>query len=421
MLDIKLLAEQIETAKAALTKKKVKPETVDEVLELDLQRRKMLTEIEILRSEQNKVAKEIPAAATDQKTILLERSRDLKERLKNLEPQLTAVEQNLRNKMLTIPNIPFAEVLPGDSDDDNAVIEKFNTKPEFNFTVKDHFEILRNLDLVDTEAAAAMSGSRFYYLKKDAVRLEMALQNYVLNTIAKHGFTPVTTPMLVKERAMEATGFFPADKNEIYEVNPNDDKLYLIGTSEVPLCMLHADQLIPAEKLPLRYVGYSTCFRREAGSYGKDTAGILRVHQFNKMEMFVFCTPEQSRAEHELIFQIEKEIYLGLGLHFQSIDICGADLGVPAAKKYDLEVWMPAQNRYREITSCSNCTDYQARRANIRVKQANQNNYLHTLNGTGFTIRSLIAIVENFQQEDGSVRIPEVLRPLMGNQEFIGK
>ncbi|MEK9132888.1 MAG: serine--tRNA ligase, partial [Patescibacteria group bacterium] len=257
--------------------------------------------------------------------------------------------------------------------------------------------------------------ARFYYLKGQAVLLEFAIINFVIAKLVSKGFTPVIPPVLVKEKAMYGTGFFPADRNEIYHVNPEDDDLYLVGTAEVPLCMMYANKIIPAEQLPKRFVGFSTCFRREAGSYGKDTKGILRVHQFDKLEMFSFCHPDKSEDEHELIRGIEEEIMQDIGLHYQVLNICGGDLGAPAAKKYDVEVWIPSQKRFRELTSCSNCTDFQARRSNIRYKDdKGTNRHLHTLNGTAVAIgRMLIAIMENYQKADGTFEVPKVLKPFM--------
>ncbi|MBU1682926.1 serine--tRNA ligase, partial [Patescibacteria group bacterium] len=267
---------------------------------------------------------------------------------------------------------------------------------------------------IDMEAGARTSGSRFYFLKNELVLLEFALFNWLLAKYTKKRFTPVTVPMLVKEEMMYATGFFPAEKNEIYHVNPGEDDLYLVGTSEVPLAGLHMGTPVKMDELPKRYIGYSSCFRREAGSYGKDTRGILRVHQFDKMEMFSFCHPDKSWEEHELLLSIEEEILSELGLPYQVMNICGGDLGAPAAKKYDLEVWVPTQNKYRELTSCSNCTDFQARRGGIKFKDETGTHFMHTLNGTALSsARTLIAILENFQQKDGSVKIPEVLHPYL--------
>ena len=265
-------------------------------------------------------------------------------------------------------------------------------------------------------------------MKNEGALLEFALLQYVMQKLHGKGFAPVIPPVLVKEEAMYATGFFPADRNEIYHVNPSTkdnpegDDLYLVGTSEVPLNMLHYKEILEDKDLPIRYAGFSTCFRREAGSYGKDTAGIIRVHQFDKIEMFIFCKPEDSEAQHELIRETEEEIMQELGFHYQLVNICGGDLGAPAAKKYDIEVWIPTQDKFRELTSCSNCTEFQARRSKIRYKKDGKTEYLHTLNGTAMaSARTIVAIIENYQNKDGSVTIPEVLRPFMAGITKIEK
>ena len=329
---------------------------------------------------------------------------------------------------MTIPNPPLESVPAGKDETENKVIKTVGKKPEFGFKPLDHVTIGKNLDLIDIETASQMSGTRFYYLKNDLVLLELALIQFVMQKLVSKGFKPILPPLLVKEKAMIATGFFPADRNEIYHVNPEDDDLYLIGTSEVPLCMLHAGQILEPGKLPLRYVGFSSCFRREAGTYGKDTHGIIRVHQFDKIEMFSFCHPSKSEEEHELIRSIEEEIMQELGFHYQVVNICGGDLGAPAAKKYDIEAWIPTQNRFRELSSCSNCTDYQARRAGIRywveqsetLSKKSEKRFLHTLNGTAVAMaRTLVAILENYQQRDGTVEIPDILRGYMGGRTHI--
>jgi len=309
----------------------------------------------------------------------------------------------------------------GKGEEDNVVIEKFMEPTKFDFEPKDHIELGKSLDLLELDKAAEMSGARFYYVKNDLVLLEFALIQYALSKIIPKGFSPILPPVLVHEQAMIGTGFFPADKNEIYSVNPGEDDLFLIGTAEVPLCMLHYDEIIDEKKLPLRYVGFSPCFRREAGSYGKDTAGIIRVHQFDKIEMFIFAHPDKAKEEHQLIIKIEDEIVQGLKIPYQRINICGGDLGAPAAQKFDIEAWIPTQGKYREITSCSNTTDFQARRSKIRFKDSKGNKkHVYTLNGTAIAMaRMFVAILENYQNKDGSVTIPEVLRPYMGGKERI--
>jgi len=421
MIDLKNLLENTEAVKKALAKKHFTG-SIEKILELDARKRKLMHESEELRARQNKISKEIPAAKGDEKAKLLEESKEIKEKIKSIEPALQEIELQLEGEALNIPNPPLDSVPEGKDDTENKPIKTVGKRPQFKFKPLDHVELGKKHDLIDIETAGNMSGSRFYYLKNEAVLLEMALQQFVIQKLVSKGFHPIIPPVLVKEKAMIATGFFPADRNEIYHVNPEDDDLYLVGTSEVPLCMLHAGQMIDTAKLPLRYVGFSTCFRREAGTYGKDTHGIIRVHQFDKIEMFSFCHPSKSEEEHELIRSIEEEIMTELGFHYQVLNICGGDLGAPAAKKYDIEVWIPTQEKFRELTSCSNCTDFQARRAGIRYKDDKTKTFLHTLNGTAVAIgRTLVAIMENYQQEDGSIEIPEVLRGYMGGRTHIGK
>ncbi len=428
MIDLKLLAQEPEKLKKAIYKKPHYKGDLDAIIKMDEERRALMFEIENLKATQNRISKEIPKAAAADKENLLAQSKQTKERMKELEPKLEELKNKLDAELIQIPNPTLDSVPEGKDESGNLVIKTVGKKPEFDFEPLNHMEIGKNHDLIDMETATAMSGARFYYLKNEAVMLEFALIQFVMGKLMNHGFKPVITPVLVKEKAMYATGFFPADRNEIYQVNPKttenpeNDDLYLVGTSEVPLCMLQADKIIPQEQLPLRYMGFSTCFRREAGSYGKDTQGIIRVHQFDKIEMFSFCDPAKSEEEHELIRQMEEEIMAELGFHYQVLNICGGDLGNPAAKKYDIEAWIPTQGKFRELTSCSNCTDYQARRANIRLTNGKENRTLHTLNGTAVAIgRTLIAILENYQQKDGTVAIPEVLQPYMGGKKFIGK
>lgn len=308
----------------------------------------------------------------------------------------------------------------GKDETGNKVERKVGEPTKFDFKPKDHMAIGKQLDLIDAETSSKTSGSRFYYLKNGAVQLEFALIQWLLDKYISKGFTPVTTPQLVREQMMFATGFFPADKNEIYHVNPDEDDLYLIGTSEVPLAGLHMFAPLDVQQLPKRYIGFSTCFRREAGSYGKDVAGIFRVHQFDKMEMYSSVHPDKSWEEHEFLLSIEEEILGELKLPYQVVNICSGDLGVAAAKKYDLEVWIPSQERYRELTSCSNTTDFQARRGGMRYKDGATTNYVHTLNGTAMaSTRTLIAILENYQTKEGGVNIPTVLQGYMGGKQAL--
>lgn len=418
MIDLKFITENPEKIKAGAAKKNVKIE-LERILQLDEKRRELMQKIEELRAHQNKVSKDIPQS--QDKQPLLDEMAKVKEEIKTMEPELENIEIELTTLVSLVPNPPLDSVPEGKDEDSNQVVKTYGEKPEFDFEPKDHIELGKALDIIDIERGTRASGARFYYLKNEAALLEFALIQHVINKLNSKGFAPVIPPVLVKEEAMFATGFFPADRNEVYHVNPEDDDLYLVGTSEVPLTMLHYQEIIANEKLPIRYCGFSTCFRREAGSYGKDTAGIIRVHQFDKIEMFSFCHPDKSEQEHELIKETEEEIMQDLGFHYQIINICGGDLGAPAAKKYDIEVWIPTQGKFRELTSCSNCTDFQARRSQIRFTNENgKKEIIHTLNGTAVAIgRTLVAIIENYQNKDGSVTIPEVLRPYLGGRTKI--
>ncbi len=414
MLDLKLIREQAEKVKKALKKKHVDPVQIDNIVSLDAEKRMLTAELEELQAKRNRASKEIPKLKGAEKEKLLSEMQFVKERLAELEPKAKKLEEDLNNLLAMLPNPPLESVPEGDGEQDNKAVKTVGKAPKFSFEPLDHVTLGKKLDVIDIEAAAGASGTRFYYLKNDAVKWEFALLQFVLSKLTAKGFSPIIPPVLVKERAMFGTGFFPADRNEIYHVNPEDDDLYLVGTAEVPLCMLYADKIIPAERLPKRFVGFSSCFRREAGSYGKDTHGIFRVHQFDKLEMFSFCHPEKSEEEHEFIRSIEEEIMQELGFHYQVVNICGGDLGAPAAKKYDIEVWIPSQKRFRELTSCSNCTDFQARRCNIRYKDAKGNHILHTLNGTAVAMaRTLVALMENYQQKDGTVEVPKCLKPFL--------
>ena len=326
-----------------------------------------------------------------------------KKELKSAEEAVAATAARRDDLLARIPNPPDASAPDGQTDEDAIELRRVGTPPVFSFEPRDHLR----LGSFAVDKAAQLSGARFAYRIGDVALVELALYRYALECALAHGFTPVLPPVLVREAAMFGTGFLPTDEANLYRVEPDD--LYLTGTSEVALAGLHAGEILEAESLPRRYTGYSTCFRREAGAAGKDTHGIFRVHQFDKVEMFVFATPEASAAEHELILAIEEEIIGGLGLAYRVVNIAAGDLGPSATKKYDIEGWIPSQARYRELTSCSNTTDYQARRLNIRVHGAGELRALHTLNGTAITARSLIALLETFQCADGSVVVPEVL------------
>jgi len=409
MLDLKFIIEnqKLVTDNA---KKKNFPVDIAAIVELDKRRRELLQKSETLRAEQKKLGKDD-----------IEKAKKLKAEIKDLEPELEKTQQELATLTAEVPNLILDSTPIGASEEENKTERKEGKPTEFkDFEPKDHITLGTELGVLDLEKAAEMSGARFYYLKNEGALIEFALTQFVMQKLVSKGFHPVIPPVLVKEEAMFATGFFPAERNEIYNVNPEDDNLYLVGTSEVPLTMLHAKDTLHEKDLPIRYCAFSTCFRREAGSYGKDTKGIIRVHQFDKIEMFSFCHPEKSEEEHDFLVKIEEEIIQDLGLPYQVVNICSGDLGAPAAKKYDIEAWIPTQEKYREVTSCSNCTDYQARRAKIKFKPETSNpetqkaDFIHTLNGTACAMpRIIVAIMENFQKKDGTIEIPEVLKPYM--------
>ena len=419
MIDIKFIIENPEAIKEGARKKGVEVD-VDRIVKLYEERNEKMQKAESLRARQNEVSKQIPQAGNDEKKALLDEMKNVKEEIQAIEPDVEKLEKELEELALLAPNPPL-ESVPEGGEEDNKPFKTVGEKPKFDFEPRDHIELGKMLDIIDIERGVRSSGARFYYLKNEAALLEFAIVQHVIHKLVSKGFQPVIPPVLVKEESMYATGFFPADRNEIYSVNPGEDNLFLVGTSEVPLTMLHATEILENGELPVRYAGYSSCFRREAGSYGKDTAGIIRVHQFNKIEMYSFCHPDKSEEEHELIRETEEEIMQDLGFHYQVVNICSGDLGAPAAKKYDIEVWIPTQGKFRELTSCSNCTDFQARRAKIRFKDENgKNQYLHTLNGTACAVgRTLVALLENNQNADGSVNIPEVLQKYMGGASKI--
>lgn len=420
MIDIKFIIENPEKIKAGAIKKHIKCD-VDKLMEVYNERKELLQKVEELRAKQNEVSKQIPNAQQEEKQKLLADMSEVKDELKLLDPKLQELENEIDALAAYMPNPPLDSVPEGKDDSLNQVLTTFGEKTIFNFTPKTHIELGKELDIIDIERATRMSGARFYYLKNDGALLEFAILQYLIQKLSSKGLAPIIPPTLVKEEALYATGFFPADKNEIYSVNPGEDDLFLIGTSEVPLTMLHATETIDLDKLPLRYFAFSTCYRREAGSYGKDTTGIIRVHQFDKIEMFSFCHSDKSEQEHEFLVSIEEEIMQDLNFHYQKINVCGGDLGAPAAKKYDIEAWIPTQEKFRELTSCSNCTDFQSRRAKIKFTNENKEKaYVHTLNGTALAMpRAIVSIIENNQNQDGSINIPEVLQPFMGGRSKI--
>jgi len=405
MLDINFIRENPEKVKEACEKKQVKVD-VDKILELDKKRRELMTYSESLKAKQNKLGKEN-----------IEEAKKLKEEIKELAPELEKTEKELNDLLLQLPNIPFDDVPVGKDEAGNIVIRKVG-KPVSAKSfgeAKDYMQLGKDLDLIDTERAGKVAGSRFGYLKNELPLLEFALVKLVMDTVTKEKFVPVIPPVMLKEEMARGTGYFESgDRNEAYFLP--DDKMYLIGTSEQSMIAMHAGEVLNEKDLPIRYVGFSTCFRREAGSYGKDTKGILRVHQFDKLEMVIFAKPEDSKKEHQLLLSLEEKLMKLLGLPYQVVNICTGDLGRPAAAKHDIETWLPSENKYRETHSTSNCTDFQARRLNIRYKdKSGKMNFVHTLNGTAFAIgRILIMIMENCQQKDGSIKVPKALQKYCG-------
>src|SRR5262245_6198760 len=412
MIDLKRLRDDPEYRRG-IERKRLQASLINEVLTLDDLRRKMITEVDQRRAAQNAASKEIGKAAPEERQEKILRAGELKVELAAQEEALKTVEEQLRERALGIPNAADPSV-PDGGEDDGEVLKVVGGIPDA--PPLDHAALADVLGFVDAEHGAEASGSRFAYIMREAALLEFALVNYAMEAIVRYGFVPVITPSLVRERTMEEAGFFPTDRNQVYDVDRGSDReLFLLGTSEVALSALHRAETFTPEQLPARYGGYSTCYRREAGTYGKDTRGIFRVHQFDKVEMFVFTTPDASQEEHERILAIEEELIGGLSLPYRGVSIAARDLGPAAAKKYDLEVWLPSEGRYREATSCSNYTDYSARRLNTRVKGSGGTQFVHTLNGTACAVsRTLVFLFEHCQQPDGSFVVPEVLRRYTG-------
>ena len=410
MLDINFIRENPQKVKEACKNKNVNVD-VDRVLMLDKSKRELMTQMETLKAEQNKISR----GGADNQAIFAQ-AKEIKEKIKAMSPELEKTDEELKKLLLQLPNIPFDDVPVGKDDSENVVLKKVGRPAMQIFhKPKDYMELGADLDLIDTERAGKVAGSRFGYIKGKLALLEFALVKLAMDTVTKEGFTPIIPPVMLKDEMARGTGYFEAgDRDEAYFLP--DDNMYLVGTSEQSLIAMHADEVLDEKKLPLRYVAFSTCFRREAGSYGKDTKGILRVHQFDKLEMVILSKPEDSKNEHKLLLAIEEKLMKALKLPYQVINICTGDLGRPAASKFDIETWLPSEKKYRETHSTSNCTDFQARRLNIRYKdKSGKMQFVHTLNGTAFAIgRILIMIMENYQQKDGSIKVPKVLQKYAG-------
>jgi len=415
VLDLRQLRDQPDVVRASQKVRGEDPALVDAALAADESRRAAVGRYEALRSEQKTLGKEVAKAQGDAKQELLARTKQFAEEVKAAENEQRLADEQLREAMLQLSNVVIDGV-PAGGEDDFRVIAHVGTPRDFEaegFTALDHVELGKSLGAIDVERASKVSGSRFYYLTGPGALLELALINAAVQQAVASGFVPVVTPALVKPAAMEGTGFLGQAAENVFHLEQDD--FYLVGTSEVPLAAYHMDEILDPKSLPLRYSGISPCFRREAGTYGKDTRGIFRVHQFDKVEMFTFCAPEDAEAEHDRLLAWEKQFIDQLGLPYRVIDIAGGDLGSSAARKFDIEAWIPTQGKYREITSTSNCTQFQARRLNIRTRDGEGVRPVATLNGTLVAIpRVIVAILENHQQADGSVLVPEMLQPTLG-------
>jgi seryl-tRNA synthetase len=389
---------------------------IEKALAADEVRKSALDQFETLRAEQNLLSKSVAAAKGEEKAALLESAKALAAKVKDADVKRTQFEVEAKAFITQISNVIDPQA-PVGKEEDFVVIENVGKPRVFDFEPKDHVELGKLLGAIDTERGAKVAGSRSYYLTGVGAMLEFALVNYAITSANKAGFTPVIPPVLVNPAAMEGTGFLGQAAENVYHLEKDD--VYLVGTSEVPLAAMHMDEILSSEKLPLRYAGYSTCFRREAGTYGKDTRGIIRVHQFDKVEMFSFCHPDQAKEEHLRLLQWEKDFLNAMEIPYRVIDVASGDLGSSANRKFDIEAWIPTQDSYREVTSTSNCTEFQARRLNIRFKENDATKTVATLNGTLVAIpRMIVAILENHQNADGTVNIPAALQPFLGTKRF---
>jgi len=420
MLDVRFIRKNPDKVKEGCKAKQVKVE-VDQLLDVDKKRRETLQALEDIRSQKNKANKEIQKAKDKkEKEKIILKMRELDKNNDRLDGNLKESEKEFNDLMLQIPNLPQDDVPAGKDEKDNAVLREVGEKPKFGFKPKDYLEIAEKLDIIDVKRAAKVSGTRFGYLKREAALFEFALIGLVLETVTKEGFFPVVPPVMIKPEMAKGMGYPEQfDGEEAYYIEK--DNLFLVGTAEQSLGPMHANEVFDEKELPKRYVAFpSTSFRREAGAYGKDTKGIFRVHQFDKVEMFSFCRPEDSKREHQFFLEMEEKLMKSLKIPYRVVQICTGDLGFPVAAKYDIEAWLPGENRYRETHSTSNCTDFQTRRLNIRYKdKTGKLNFVHTVNGTAFAIgRILIAIIENYQQKDGSIKVPAALQKYLKFQKI---
>nr|WBO79049.1 serine--tRNA ligase [Streptomyces sp. SBE_14.2] len=420
MIDLRLLREDPDRVRASQRARGEDVALVDALLSADERRRSSGVRFDELRSEQKALGKLIPKATPEERAELLQKAEQLKADVKAAEAAQNEADEETKRLLLQLGNLVHPDV-PVGGEEDFVVLETHGTIRDFaaeGFEPKDHLELGEKLGAIDVERGAKVSGSRFYYLTGVGALLELALVNAAIAQATEAGFVPMLTPALVRPRAMEGTGFLGQAAENVYHLEKDD--YYLVGTSEVPLAAYHMDEILDADQLPLRYAGFSPCFRREAGTYGKDTRGIFRVHQFDKVEMFSYVAPEDAENEHKRILEWEKQWLTGLELPFQVIDVASGDLGASASRKYDCEAWIPTQGKYRELTSASNCDGFQARRLSVRMRDGKKVQPLATLNGTLCAVpRTIVAILENHQQTDGSVRVPQVLRPYLGGRELL--
>ncbi|OQX51187.1 serine--tRNA ligase [candidate division CPR3 bacterium 4484_211] len=419
MLDPDFIRQNPEKVRQGAASKGADPSLVDKWLKTDEERRSLIGQVDQLRAERNRFTKELQAGETAPSEKKLSRGRELKEKIRILENRLALVSGEWERLLRDIPALPEEDVPAGKDETENVVVRKWGSPTRFNFKPRDHLELGERLGLIDVKRAGKVSGSRFGYLTGDLVLLEFALMQFGLEVTTGEGFIPVLPPVMIKKEMEAGLGYGEhGGWEDMYILDK--DNLVLVATAEHSLVARYAEETFDEKLLPRRYVGFSTCFRREAGSYGKDTRGILRLHQFNKLEMVSFTRPEDSRREHKYLIEIEEKLMRALQIPYRVVKMCTGDLGHPAASKFDIEAWMPGQNKYRETHSCSNCTDYQSRRLNIRFRRQGGSEYVHILNGTVFSERPLIAVLENYQQEDGSVVIPEVLRRWVGKDKIMG-
>lgn len=413
MLDIRYIRENADRVQESAKNKGYNDVSIARLLDTDEQRRQLQQQVDELRTQRNEIASQMKGGKPAPE--LVEKGRSLKGKLAELESELHDVDADFQAQMDAVPNVTLEDV-PLGGEEDSVEVKAWGDKRQ---SAEDHLEFATQRGWLDFERGAKVAGTKFYYIKGDLMLLENAIYQYALNLLISKGFTPMTVPHMVSGRVARGSGFAPKSHKESNEYFIDGEDTMLIGTAEAPLTGFHADEIIDEKDLPLLYTGYSPCYRKEAGAAGKFSRGLFRVHQFNKLEMYIFCTPEQSVQMHEKILSIEEEIWQNLGVPYHVVNIAAGDLGAPAAKKYDIEYWSPVDNQYRELTSCSNCTDFQARNLNIRVRRSDGSlQVLHTLNGTAVSLaRSLVTIIENYQTDDGKLRVPEVLRPYLGNLE----